>query len=497
MKRFTFSFSFLLLIAANLLSQNKIEWGTSKDAGNETLPLNFIGENSENYFIYSIDKLHSSHSYIEKYNKNSLSLINIIALSDDEIPGVIVKDQLTNIKQTITTDKIVFSYSIYNSGTSNWEERKDLFEATTNPVSTEYSKKKTTNRFYHLFSEDRKHLLFYRQDKEKKAIEYFVVDSELHVTKAYYMYENDAPLSIHSIYFNRSEPVFLCTQPRPSKEETQDFLGTNNFYYSLIIPKRGANTIIPIKLNVKKEHYVVEIKLTTDQNQNPVVFGCYKNKDLCCSRLSGMFYSYFDGNSGSLISSYEKDFTNEFSAHFISEREIKKGVGIFGLQPHEAFLKKDGTLLLLFENAWKVQSGNAWHFKANDIIPVSFNKVGEIEWTAFIPKKQQGSMWTNGMYISYIPVFSKESVSFLFNDNPINVDVLTKENLKSGFEGLEGSVTTSVTLDYSSGKWEKKLYDENKGSFYITPPFIFRPNNSEIIIHAQNDKSVVLGRLKY
>ena len=280
----------------------KIEWGTPKDDDRKTIPIKFLGVSDGFIYLLTEEEPHFKNMVIEKFDEKTNTLISAIELQFKmNLPRVyLINGQLVTLDCESTKTKSSFYATPITPTGELSTDKKLLTEFDLNP-NEEY------NGYNNWVSnEDKNQILLYHQNLKEKKMEYAIVDEKLNVTKGSFKYESESDLILQNNYFDHREMVkiderdytpknvifnnssiyMLCTEPRPKKENINreeislsDAYNLVNQYFSLLIYNKDGKTVQPIKLNFKKENYILSTNLRLDENNNIIITGTYKEKD--------------------------------------------------------------------------------------------------------------------------------------------------------------------------------------------------------------------------
>ena len=483
----------------------KIEWGKPNEKDEKSFPLSFFGVSKGFIYLFSATSVHSNKTFIEKYDEKTNALISNIELKSG-IPEVILNETIVSFYSEIKDGKISYGYYTYNDKFEKSNEKKQLLEADENLIYIWDPKKKEPNYFYRTLSYDKKQMLFYRKNPDDKTIEYFIVDEKFNVSKGAFKYESNLYMKIQDAVFTDNSISFLIKEHRPKEEwvksDCYDYDSVMyNYNYSVWVYNKENKTTVPCKLILKKENYVIDIYLMLDANKNIVVAAAYKEKQMYCSRAKGIFCTQIDSKTNTPLYNLEYDFPEKYALNFISKKQYYKNYGIGYCILSNLLTKDDGSLILIFANENRVQNegGRRWLWTgySGEIMPFSISKKGEVEWSSIIPKRQAGDLFNQSMYVSFIPVYANNNLYLIYNENLGNMNAKVEDDIK-GYCNFKKSIVAMATVNCIDGTWKKEvLFDNKSNGLYLTARRYFKLNKNEIIIHGQNDKTVVLGRLKY
>jgi len=113
------------------------------------------------------------------------------------------------------------------------------------------------------------------------------------------------------------------------------------------------------------------------------------------------------------------------------------------------------------------QTTTNYYYYYNDIIVLSINKSGDVDWYAHIPKKQT-SMNDGGYFLGYTMLLNQEGLHFLYNDHRKNAKRWGKKNLKRITNAKAGNLVM-VTLGHDASMRYNVLNRNTRQKFRVAP----------------------------
>lgn len=192
--------------------------------------------------------------------------------------------------------------------------------------------------------------------------------------------------------------------------------------------------------------------------------------------MDGSLYLAVDQEKGEVTSSSLSSFSEEFVAQFNRNR-LFKGRGIRKNFVFRQFMPRpDGGAYVIAEDydVRVVTTQNSrgatttnYYYYYNDIIVLSIDKDGEVDWYAHIPKRQT-SMNDGGYYLGYTFLMNEEGLHFVYNDHRKNAKRWGKKPLRTITNAKNGNlVMVSVSHD---AKMTYTLLNRNKKQKFRVSP---------------------------
>lgn len=491
------SLTLFILLSINvtfLKSQDiRLQWGSPDEVDLKAFPIKFLGVTKDYAYIFkSKDALHVK-TFVEKYDLRTMRLISVIKIKvkmhDKKI--YLLDDELV-IVENIPKGKKLISYG--SSLNENGEQSKNKIAL----LEVDYLiKDKDTNQIHSVLSKDKMKLIVYPYKDSKKIFKYAIIGSKLTVQKDSFLFETEHSYSyFDQVIYNENNFYVLGSYLNANSNLVKARGKDIKTYDYFTLSNKNSSTIRPLPITLKEGHFIYKIDLFLDASKNMVVTGQYNTNQIFAYSADGIFFKRINPQTNLALHDWESEFNSEFLSHFKNADKSEKQ-GIESLELQKIIIKEDGGLILIFEIDYKVSSTNTWAFYANQIVPVSINNKGEIEWISYIPKRQVGSMWNEGCYISFMAVYSKSNLYLIYNDNPDNMNSFEQDKLKGGYHSNKGAIT-AMAIVKKDGTWTKEeLLNNNQDAFYLTPAYSLKLNDSQILIYGLKDKTVVLGTLNY
>ena len=192
--------------------------------------------------------------------------------------------------------------------------------------------------------------------------------------------------------------------------------------------------------------------------------------------MDGALYLAFDQAKGEVVSSNLNQFAPDFVAQFNKYR-AKRGKGIRRNFVFRQFVSRpDGGAYVVAEDYEVVvrqtqgqrgQTTTNYYYYYNDVIVLSIDKSGDVDWYAHIPKKQT-SMNDGGYFLGYTMLLNEEGLHFLYNDHRKNAKRWGKKNLKRITNAKAGNLVM-VTLGHDASMRYNVLNRNKRQKFRVAP----------------------------
>jgi hypothetical protein len=223
------------------------------------------------------------------------------------------------------------------------------------------------------------------------------------------------------------------------------------------------------------------------------------------SLVAGTFYLKIDQESHKVVRRGIKEFDKSFLREFMSQKNVERGKELYSYLIDHLIVKEDGGAILVGEQYFSTMVCNYdprtgvrncnYHYYYNDIVVVDIHEDGRINWTKRIPKLQV-SVNDGGFYSSYILGYDKQSLFFVYNDNPKNLMIKDESRMKY-MNNPQKAVVALATVD-RNGYLKKSPFFSAKDQKIIVRPKVFKQvSPHSAIVYGQKRKAFKLGMLHF
>ncbi|HCT29916.1 MAG TPA: hypothetical protein DIW31_04120 [Bacteroidales bacterium] len=527
MKNYFFSTFIGLVISITIYGQNQtekydIKWGNEIEASRRQTLSGIIGSDQSGF--YALKTKHgmffglSTELTIEKYDNNANLLKSVELTLTDEPKKRSYEDII----------KVNDKYYLFTSFTDSKTKLNSLYVQTIDMASltpnndkkkvadfdySESSWKRNRGDFLTTTSkDDSKVLAFYKlpfDRGEKKRIGFSVLDNSMNKiwSRDLALPYNDELCDIERIRVDNEGKVYVqCTVYKEKRRAKRH--GEPNYEYVLLCYKNGSEKPDDYKISLQGK-FLADMQFSVRNSKDIICAGFYSEKGTFS--IKGAFYLTIDGSSKEIIKQSYKEFSIDALVENLTERQKKKverklekgkEVELYEYDLDNIIMREDGGALLYGEQYFvnavtTTQTGpngvittiTNYYYNYNDIIIVSVNPGGDIEWVTKIPKRQV-TVNDNGFYSSYYNFLRNDKIYFLFNDNPQNLLEKTNDSKKyKNFSGGKNSVVVLAELDYNGNYTKDALFKSADAEVIIRPKVCSEISKDEVVIFGQRRKT--------
>lgn len=226
--------------------------------------------------------------------------------------------------------------------------------------------------------------------------------------------------------------------------------------------------------------------------------------------IKGVFYLTIDPETKAVVKQSTKAFDFNFVTSELSagRKEKVRAAGRSNKVPElpkfnldQLILRGDGGALLLAEQFELISYAeydnfsntytNRYIYRYDDIVAVSINPVGDIDWATRIPKAQE-TQDDGGLYSSYCYAVTGNNILLVFNDNPKNYGKDKKSNTRYEFDAYRGQ--PAYALIDSEGNFTTGLLEKTEANkFFIRPGLCKQIGGNRLLLYKEYNSGYSFG----
>jgi len=504
-----------LLYPAVVSAQVEITWGIPQKAQRKTEMTDLIGADAD--YVYAlrqdVSAFGSDDPIVERYKQADFSLDYSKRISHKRFDGTSL-----NPAAVYFINGKILAFSTYYDRTAdiNFAYGEVLDEHGT--VITSWKEvaripaSKGSNRgsfFFRLSRDSSRILLVSNPPYEKYADEKFtmqLLDDELspiwknEVLPPY----KDKYFSLENYIITDSGYVYILAtiskdQSAMSRKERRK---TPTYYHSALVydPFKNELSEYEIKLDPK---FISDIIMAVTDSGDILCSGFYSNRN--SSDLAGTFYMKIDRQSKKIESQGTMDFTPDFLVQFMSPGKAARKKELYDYNLRYLVQRADGGAILVAEQYYEYEVCSSdpktgaqhctYYYYYNDLIVVNINPAGQIDWSRKIPKLQV-SHNDAGYYLSFALHVSDNTLYFMFNDNPKNLNVQPGGSYKY-MSNLKKSVAVLVSMDMKGDQVRQAMFRSEDLKTYLRPKLYLDVNEQKMILYGQRRNMFKLAEVKF
>ena len=312
---------------------------------------------------------------------------------------------------------------------------------------------------------------------------------------------------------------YVMVRKYPEKRETKQRKREGKPSYDMVLAVYdkgiGKPALYPLDAG---EHFLQDLRMELDQEQNEIICaGFYGNKGSWSVR--GAVVMKLDRTTKAVKHQNFKEFDREFITSYMTEKEERKAtkkadkkgedLELYEYDLDEIILRDDGGAVLVGEQYYsyvqtitstdaqgRMISRTVYHYVYNDIIVVSIDRKGDIEWAVKVPKRQHTTN-DGGYYSSYGLTVKGDRMYFVFNDNGKNLFLSQGSKVEQfDLKGKEALITL-VTVDATGRVTREALLAPDKRDAILRPKECFQLEDDRMFIYAERKKEYRFGTISF
>ena len=503
-----------------------LTWGEEQVLSRKTVLDDIIGSDDGCTYIIKHTRKGKAPLIIEKYG-NDMSLKKSVPIMLGEKEEKRVYQHATQIDGAL----ILFSSVLDNKSKVNSLYAQTINKETLYPSSKltkigaiefDGKSKRNSGSFTYTISNDEKRILIYynlpyEKDENEKFF-YHIFDKDLNLLwekNVTLPYENDLFVVVDYDIQENGDLYLLSKIFKEKAKERRK--GKPNYHYQILAytDKGESKKEYPVVLEGK---FLTDMKIAINQEGDIICGGFYSDNGTMS--INGSYFLKIDESTKSIVSKSFKEFGIDFITQNMTDKNKKKtkkreekgkDVELYQYDLDDIVLKDDGGAVLVGEQYYvrvvttTDTQGNirtTYHYYYNDIIVISIDPDGQIEWTEKIAKRQH-TINDGGFFSSYALAIFEDKMNFIFNDNAKNLATskMTKGKAKGVIydftKRFKSSVAVLVQLDSDGRQVKEALFNAKDAELLIRPKVAEQISDQEMVIYGQKRKTERFGKITF
>jgi hypothetical protein len=232
--------------------------------------------------------------------------------------------------------------------------------------------------------------------------------------------------------------------------------------------------------------------------------------------INGSYFLVYDSDTKELLKESTKEFGIDFVTEGMTDRQEKKtkkkenkgkDAEMYEYDLDNFIMREDGGGVLVAEQYWvkvvtttstdsqgHTHTHTTYHYYFNNIIVISIDPDGEIEWTQKIIKTQH-TVNESGYYSSYAMAIVNDKLYFIFNDHPKNL--LYTKGARVYSYNRKHNMVSIVEIDGNGNKNKGILIAEDDLETISVPRISEQVSKDELILYSMKKKYNQFIKLKF
>lgn len=526
MKKAILSFlAFIVILSASAQTKTdkaSVKWGNEFAMGKKMILEKVISATNDQILLLIAEykgMLGGQKSYHTCAIKNDLNFAPvkelILKTSDKELQFLNIFELNSTIHVfSVLNDKKAKTKTLYLHSLN----KQTLIASSGEKITTldyDEGSRRNSGGFEVILSEDgSKILVFYYTPLIKDEPETFgaiVFDNNMEVLweNIYSLPYNDEFFTLNEIFLGNNGQLFLTGKKYSVKKYGSP--DPKNYNIILLSSSEDGDELLenPIVLN---DYYISDITAKMLPNNDIVCSGFTTSKSKSWS-VNGVFYILIDHKTREIELTSTKPFEYEFIKEGMTEKQEKKtdkqkakgkDIELPNFIFKDFIVKENGGALVVAEQYYVIvtsytdSKGNThttYHYYYNDIIAISINPSGEIEWASKI-QKYQHSTNDGGFYSSYAMAVIDDKAYFVFNDHIENI-LSPTNSPRNAYTGKKKSVVALCELNSSGEVTRELVFPTSEVELMLIPKLCEQISADELFVYCRRIKKNKFGILKF
>lgn len=268
-----------------------------------------------------------------------------------------------------------------------------------------------------------------------------------------------------------------------------------------------------------KDKFLQDMTLSLDEKGGDIICaGFYSDKGT--RGIKGPYYLTLDHATKQIKHESYGVFDHDFVTMYMTEKEEKKAdkkakkndqdLGIeWDYDLREIVRKEGGGAVLMAEQyymyvtttCYSTQGGGrtcttTYHYIYNDIIAVSVDPSGNIEWSAKVPKRQY-TINDGGTYSSYALEVKGENLYLIFNDTGENLFLKPGDKVHQFELSGKDALVTIATISSEGQVTREALFTPERRDVVLRPKDCVQLQDDRMLIYASRKKDARFGTVTF
>ncbi len=509
--------------------QTDAQWGAVVKESRRSGILNYIGQDASGYYVLKGSR--GSNTNGISFRRNFLSETDnasIVRLDENMNPAFekelnVVESgkQLSILSAFLIEEEMHLFSSFRNQKTkmkhifvqsldkNTLEPRNDIRQVTSVP----YQNRFLSGKVDFTFSRDSSFMMVYtnvesrRKDPDKFGFNIFNQNMEPVWSKEVVLPVRENLFKVSDYLVDNEGNAYLVGK-RYFRRERDRVKGQPGYEYVVFAYRSNGEEESEYVLNLS-DHFLSDLHLEIAPNGDLICAGFYS--DIDATNAKGTFYFTVDAVTQEIKQRSLYEFGLDFLTMNLSdrqggkiERRAAKGKGneINRFDIRDLVPRGDGGTVLVAEQyyvrvvtSYDRATGNTtvrYYYHYNDIVVISINPNGDIEWATKIPKRQT-SVNDNGYYSSYAMMITGGKLHFIYNDHKTNIVERRTNRLKNFRLNNNKGIIALASVDSDGNVARLPLLSNRDASTICRPKMCSQISPAEMLIFGKRGKKTQFG----
>ncbi len=533
-------FVLLILISSGYLphhnffaQQTDARWGEMVRESRRSEILNYIGQDATGYYVLKGSR--GSKVKVINFRRNFLSETDnasIVLLDENMDPAFEKKldvmesgKQLSILSAFLIGDEMHLFSSLRDQKTKmknifvqsldkkTLEPRNDIRKVTSIP----YQNRFLSGQVDFTFSRDSSFIMVYtnvqskRKDPDKFGFTVFNREMEQVWSKEVVLPIRENLFKVSDYLVDNKGNAYLVGK-RYFKKERDRIQGQPGYEYIVYAYRNEGSEVSEYVLNLS-DHFLSDLHLEIAPEGDLICAGFYS--DINATNAKGTFYFTVDANTQEIKQRSLYEFGLDFLTLNLSDRQGKKierraakgkGNEINQFDIRDLVPRGDGGTVLVAEQyyvrvvtSFDRATGTStirYYYHYNDIVVISINPNGDIEWATKVPKRQT-SVNDRGYYSSYAMMITGGKLYFVYNDHRTNIMERRTSRLKNFRLSDNKGIIALAAVDSNGDVSRIPLLSNRDATTICRPKLCSQISPDEMLIFGKRGRRIQFGRVVF
>ena len=279
----------------------------------------------------------------------------------------------------------------------------------------------------------------------------------------------DSEFSVQDLRVDNDGSVIMIGNKYAEKREARELRkdGKATYTYHLLVYRSGSDAPSDHPIEVA-DKFLQDLTLSLGNEGDILCGGFFSNKGTFSIR--GTFFLKLDRVTKAVVHESYKEFDRDFITKYMTEKEERKAtkqaerkgeeMELVDFDLHGIVRRSDGGAVIRSVSSMSTTSpwtsymnangsttySTSYHYAYNDIIAVSIDAAGNIDWAVKVPKRQH-SVNDGGYYSSFGMTVKGDKDYLVFNDSGKNLFLLPGDKVEQFELRGEQALITLATID--------------------------------------------------
>lgn len=380
-----------------------------------------------------------------------------------------------------------------------------------------FRSRRNAGSFGYTFSRDSSHVVLYantesrKNEPEKYALH--VLDADMNelwkreITLPY----TESKFEVQDYCVDNDGNVFLLGIKYQERGESKR-RGTPNYEYKILGYREDGADVEEYSVSLG-DMFLTDMKIDVSPKKDIICAGFYSERGTFS--IKGTYYLRIDRKTKEIERISSKEFDIDFITMNFTEaqerrakkREAKgKNVELYEYDLRDLVPRGDGGAVLLAEQYFVTvvcttdpktgQTRCTYYYHYNDIIVVSVDPDGQIEWATKVSKRQTSAN-DGGYFSSFAHMVTDGKLYFIFNDTKKNLEVERQGRYFNYSLGDKNGIVMLASVD-ADGNVERRALLSNEEITAITRPKLCRQvSPTDFLLYAKRRKGSQFGMVTF